>query len=112
MNTNSSAPGQPTSSHFPSGDHARPLRFVVPVKSARLGNRSVSPSTSRTVVPTTSANRCEPGAKAALETTGLQPANSKEAALVRTIPPGQYSAQVRGKPEVTGTGVVEIYFLQ
>ena len=50
--------------------------------------------------------------KAALESTGLQPANSKEAALVRTIPPGQYSAQVRGKPEVTGTGVVEIYFLQ
>src|SRR5437588_4309914 len=44
--------------------------------------------------------------KAELETTGLQPTNSKEAALVRTIPPGQYSAQVRGKPEATGTGVV------
>lgn len=43
--------------------------------------------------------------------TGLQPTNSKEAALVRTIPPGQYTAQVRGKPESTGIGVVEIYFI-
>jgi hypothetical protein len=50
--------------------------------------------------------------KAELEATGLQPTNIKEAALVRTIPPGQYSAQVRGKPESTGVGVVEIYFIQ
>ena len=50
--------------------------------------------------------------KAELESTGLQPSNAKEAALVRTIPPGQYTAQVRGKPESTGIGVVEVYFLQ
>ncbi|MEY2494499.1 MAG: hypothetical protein QOJ45_991 [Verrucomicrobiota bacterium] len=50
--------------------------------------------------------------KAELELTGLQPTHIKEAALVRTIPPGQYSAQVRGKPEGTGVGVVEIYFIQ
>jgi hypothetical protein len=50
--------------------------------------------------------------KAELQATGLQPTNSKEAALVRTIPPGQYTAQVRGKPETTGVGVVEIYFIQ
>ncbi|PZR73398.1 MAG: hypothetical protein DLM73_10815 [Chthoniobacterales bacterium] len=50
--------------------------------------------------------------KAELEATGLQPSNSKEAALVQTIPPGQYTAQVRGKPEATGIGVVEVYFLQ
>ncbi|PZR76717.1 MAG: hypothetical protein DLM73_01765 [Chthoniobacterales bacterium] len=50
--------------------------------------------------------------KAELEATGLQPSNNLEAALVATIPPGQYTAQVRGKPEATGTGVVEIYFLQ
>src|SRR5688572_7367088 len=47
-----------------------------------------------------------------LETTGLQPGNPLEAALVRTIPPGQYTVQVRGKPETTGIGVVEVYFLQ
>jgi hypothetical protein len=49
--------------------------------------------------------------KAELEATGLQPTNIKEAALVRTIPPGQYSAQLRGKPESTGIGVIEIYFI-
>ncbi len=47
-----------------------------------------------------------------LESTGLQPSNDLEAALVTTIPPGQYTAQVRGKPEATGTGVVQVYFLQ
>ncbi|MDP9005249.1 MAG: hypothetical protein M3N12_10735, partial [Verrucomicrobiota bacterium] len=44
--------------------------------------------------------------------TGLQPTNDKEAALVETLQPGQYTAQVRGKPEATGTGVVQVYFLQ
>jgi hypothetical protein len=50
--------------------------------------------------------------KLELEATGLQPGNPLEAALVATLPPGQYTAQVRGKPETTGIGVVEIYFLQ
>jgi hypothetical protein len=50
--------------------------------------------------------------KAELEATGLQPSDPKEAALVQTIPPGQYTAQIRGKPESTGIGVVQIYFVQ
>ncbi len=50
--------------------------------------------------------------KAELEATGLQPTNTLEAAIVATLPAGQYTAQVRGKPETTGIGVVEIYFLQ
>jgi hypothetical protein len=50
--------------------------------------------------------------KAELEATGLQPTNDLEAAIVDTIQPGQYSALVRGKPEATGTGVVQIYFLK
>jgi hypothetical protein len=50
--------------------------------------------------------------KQELEASGLQPSNPKEAALIETIPPGQYTAQVRGKPETTGVGVVEVYFLQ
>jgi hypothetical protein len=28
------------------------------------------------------------------------------------IPPGKYTAQVRGKAETTGIGVVQVYFLQ
>jgi hypothetical protein len=47
-----------------------------------------------------------------LEATGLQPSNDLEAALVDTLPPGQYTAQVRGNPESTGIGVVQVYFLQ
>jgi CSLREA domain-containing protein len=50
--------------------------------------------------------------KQELEDTGLQPGDTREAAMVATLPPGQYTAQVRGKPETTGIGVVEIYFLQ
>ena len=53
-----------------------------------------------------------PQQKQELEATGLQPTNSLEAAVIATIQPGQYTAQVRGKPESTGIGVVEVYFLQ
>ena len=49
--------------------------------------------------------------QAALEATGLQPTDDLEAALVDTLPPGQYTAQVRGNPESTGIGVVQVYFL-
>jgi hypothetical protein len=47
-----------------------------------------------------------------LEATGLQPTNDLEAALIATIQPGQYTAQVRGKGEASGIGVVQVYFLQ
>jgi hypothetical protein len=50
--------------------------------------------------------------QAELEATGLQPTNDLEAAFVTNLPPGLYSALVRGKPETTGTGVVEVYFLR
>ena len=43
-----------------------------------------------------------------LENTGLQPTNDLEAALVTTLQPGQYTAQVRGKGEATGIGVVQV----
>jgi hypothetical protein len=50
--------------------------------------------------------------QAELESTGLQPSNDVEAALVTTLQPGQYTAQVRGKGQATGIGVVQVYFLQ
>jgi hypothetical protein len=49
--------------------------------------------------------------QAEMEATQLQPTKDLEAALVTTLPPGQYTAQVRGKPESTGIGVVEVYFI-
>ena len=45
-----------------------------------------------------------------LEAIGLQPGHDLEAALITTIQPGQYTAQVRGKNETSGIGVVEVYF--
>ncbi len=50
--------------------------------------------------------------QAELEATGLQPTDDREAAFVTTLQPGQYTAQLRGKPEQTGIGVVQVYFLQ
>ncbi|HYJ05517.1 MAG TPA: delta-60 repeat domain-containing protein [Chthoniobacterales bacterium] len=47
-----------------------------------------------------------------LESNNLQPSHDLEAALITTIPPGQYTAQVRGKGDASGIGVVEVYFLQ
>jgi hypothetical protein len=49
--------------------------------------------------------------KMEIEATGLQPSNPKEAAVLVTLQPGQYTAQVRGKPEATGIGVVQVFFL-
>jgi hypothetical protein len=50
--------------------------------------------------------------KQELENTGLQPSHDLEAALVVTLPPGQYTAQLRGKDDSSGIGVVQVYFLQ
>jgi hypothetical protein len=47
-----------------------------------------------------------------IESTGLQPSNDLESALVATIQPGQYTAQVRGNNQPAGVGVVQVYFLQ
>jgi hypothetical protein len=47
-----------------------------------------------------------------VEATGLQPSHDLEAALVADIQPGLYTAQVRGKNDTSGIGVVQIYFLQ
>jgi uncharacterized delta-60 repeat protein len=46
-----------------------------------------------------------------LENLGLQPSHDLEAALVATLQPGQYTAQVRGKNDASGIGVVQVYFL-
>ena len=47
--------------------------------------------------------------QSAIEATGLQPANDLESAVVASLPPGNYTAIVRGKDETSGVGLVEIY---
>jgi hypothetical protein len=56
--------------------------------------------------------KTDPAQKQELENVSLQPSHDLEAALIANIPPGQYTAQVRGKDEASGIGVVQVYFLQ
>ena len=46
-----------------------------------------------------------------IEATGIPPSNDFESAIVRTLPPGSYTATLRGKNDTTGIGVVETYDL-
>ena len=47
--------------------------------------------------------------RAAIEATGIPPTDDRESAIVRTLPPGAYSAIVRGKDDSTGIALVEAY---
>lgn len=49
--------------------------------------------------------------RAEIEATGIPPTNDLEAAIVRTLAPGAYTAIVRGKNNSTGIGLVEAYDL-
>jgi hypothetical protein len=50
--------------------------------------------------------------EAEIVATGLQPGDDRESALVQTLPPGGYTAIVRGRTNTTGVGLVEVYNLQ
>src|SRR5205823_11661078 len=49
--------------------------------------------------------------RAAIEATGLAPTNDLESAILVTLPPGQYTAIVKGKNNGVGVGLVEAYDL-
>ncbi len=49
--------------------------------------------------------------QAEIEATGIPPENDLESALVASLPPGNYTAIVRGKSNGTGVAVVEVYNL-
>jgi len=44
--------------------------------------------------------------------TGIPPSNDLESAIVRNLPPGNYTAVVRGRNNTTGVALVEVYALQ
>jgi hypothetical protein len=50
--------------------------------------------------------------QAEIEATGLPPANNAESAIVGSVPPGGYTAVLRGKNQTTGIGVLEVYDLE
>lgn len=49
--------------------------------------------------------------EAEIQNSGLAPGNDLESAIVRTVPPGNYTAIVRGKNDTAGTALVEVYDL-
>jgi hypothetical protein len=49
--------------------------------------------------------------QAEIEATTIPPANDLESALLQTLPPGNYSAIVRGNNSTVGVGLVEVYHL-
>ncbi len=49
--------------------------------------------------------------KDAIIATGIPPTNDLESAILRTLPPSNYTAIVSGKNDATGVGLVEIYRL-
>ncbi len=46
-----------------------------------------------------------------LSGTGLTPADDRESAILLALPPGAYTAVVRGKGNSSGVGLVEVYNL-
>lgn len=50
--------------------------------------------------------------KQEIEATGLAPQNQSESAILRSLPPGLYTAVVSGKGGSTGVALVEVYQLQ
>lgn len=49
--------------------------------------------------------------EAEISATGIAPANNLESAIVRTLPPGNYTAIVAGVNDTTGVALVEVYAL-
>ncbi len=50
--------------------------------------------------------------QAEIQAIGVAPGNSLESAIVATLPPGAYTAIVRGQNDATGVGLVEAYDLE
>ena len=49
--------------------------------------------------------------EAEINATGLAPSNNLESALIRTLPPGNYTAIVAGVNDTAGVALVEVYAL-
>ena len=50
--------------------------------------------------------------EAEIEATGIPPSQDQEAALLQLLPPGGYTAILRGEGDTSGVGLVEVYWLE
>jgi hypothetical protein len=55
--------------------------------------------------------RDDPAQEAAIQATGIPPANNLESAIDTTLNPGAYTAVVRGKNNTSGVALIEVYDL-
>jgi len=51
------------------------------------------------------------GQASQISASGLAPSNALESAIIATVPPGNYTAIVKGVNNTTGVGMVEVYDL-
>jgi hypothetical protein len=56
-----------------------------------------------------SSNNWKDSQRTEIEASNLAPGHDEEAALIQTLPPGAYTAIVRGSGRTTGVGLVEVY---
>lgn len=57
-------------------------------------------------------NNWKDSQQAEIQAIGLQPGDDRESVLIQVIPPGNYSAIVRGNGDTTGVALVEVYHIQ
>jgi hypothetical protein len=100
-------------------DGSSPKRVVVRARGPSLGSQGVSGPLADpvlTLVPTAGPSATvsndnwgtEPNA-AEIQALGLNPPNTLESALLRTLSPGAYTAIVTGASNGTGIGIVEVF---
>ena len=51
------------------------------------------------------------GQESQIQQTGLAPSDEREAAIIRTVPPGNFTAIIRGANNTPGIGLIEVYDL-
>ena len=98
-------------------DGGRPARVVVRALGPSLADQGVAGALGDPTLELIDANgstvRANDNWKAdqliELEAIGIQPKHDAEAALIATLPAGNYTAVVRGAGDTTGVGLVEVY---
>ena len=98
-------------------DGGRPAKVVIRALGPSLTDQGVSGALADPTLELIDANGStvranddwQTGQQSELEAIGIQPAHDAESALIATLPPGNYTAVVRGKNDTTGVGLVEVY---
>ena len=89
------------------------IRGIGPSLSAFFSNALADPTLELFQGSTSlqSNNNWKSDQQAEIEATGIAPSSDVESAIVRTLPPGAYSAVLKGNGGAEGIGVVEVYDL-